>query len=114
VEVRKLPNLLPAQVMELQDALLANADRLLTSALAVLDLGHVPLGRSLAILGLEESGKAIAIHERRVEMASAPGGEPFRCDKVGRAVGQPPEEVGESVVNPELRSSKLGWVGACR
>jgi len=48
----------------------------------VLDLGHVPLARSLAILGLKESGKAIAIHERRVEMASAPEGEPFRCDRL--------------------------------
>jgi AbiV family abortive infection protein len=75
--VRKLPDLKPAQVVELQDALLANADRLLTSALAVLDLGNVGLARSLAILGVEESGKAIAIHERRVQMAYAPEGEPF-------------------------------------
>jgi AbiV family abortive infection protein len=52
----------------LQDALLANAHSLLTSALAVLDLGNVALARSLAILGLEESGKAIAVHNRRVEM----------------------------------------------
>lgn len=87
MDVWKLPNLLPAQVMELQDALLANADRLLTSALAVLDLGHVPLARSLAILGLEESGKAIAIHERRVEMASGPEGEPFRCDRLDELWG---------------------------
>lgn len=82
VEVQTLPNLSPAQVMELQDALLANADTLLTSALAVLDLRHVPLARSLAILGLEECGKAIAVHERRVEMASAPEGEPFTCDRL--------------------------------
>ena len=75
--VRKLPNLSPTRVVELQDALLANADRLLTSALAVLDLGNVGLARSLAILAMEESGKAIAIHERRVEMAYAPEGEPF-------------------------------------
>ena len=66
-------------MVKLQDALLANADALLTSALAVLDLGQVALARSLAILGLEESGKAIAVHERRVEMTSAPEGEPFRC-----------------------------------
>ncbi|WP_199562030.1 AbiV family abortive infection protein [Micromonospora deserti] len=64
-------------MVELQDALLANADRLLTAALAVLDLGNVGLARSLAILAMEESGKAIAIHERRVEMAYAPEGEPF-------------------------------------
>src|SRR4051794_33214527 len=68
----KLPDLSPAQVVRLQDALLANADALLTSALAVLDLGHFALARSLAILGLEESGKAIAIHDRRVEMAYEP------------------------------------------
>ncbi|MTK03172.1 AbiV family abortive infection protein [Micromonospora sp. CP22] len=64
-------------MVELQDALLANADRLLTAALAVLDLGTVGLARSLAILAMEESGKAIALHERRVEMAYAPEGEPF-------------------------------------
>jgi AbiV family abortive infection protein len=75
--VQKLPNLSPSQVTELQDALLANADRLLVSALAVLGLGNVGLARSLAILGMEESGKAIAIHERRVEIAYAPEGEPF-------------------------------------
>jgi AbiV family abortive infection protein len=62
------------QVVQLQDALLANADRLLRAALAVLDLGSVGLARSLAILAME-SGKAIAIHERRVQIAYAP--EPF-------------------------------------
>lgn len=77
--VRTLPDLSPAQVVQLQDALLANADALLTSALAVLNLGHVALARSVAILGLEESGKAIAIHERRVQIAYAPEREPFRC-----------------------------------
>ncbi|NHC24123.1 AbiV family abortive infection protein [Nocardioides sp. IC4_145] len=33
----------------------------------------------MAILGLEESGKAIAVHEGRVQMTSTPEGEPFRC-----------------------------------
>lgn len=61
----------------MQDALLANADRLLNAALTVLELGSFGLARSLAILGMEESGKAIAIHERRVEMAHAPEGVPF-------------------------------------
>lgn len=74
---RKLPDLSPQQVITLQDALLANADKLLTAALAVLDLGNVGLARSLAILGMEESGKAIAIHQRRVAIAFAPEGEPF-------------------------------------
>lgn len=78
--VRQLPDLTPKQVIRVQDALLANADALLRSALAVLGLGHVALARSLAILGLEESGKAIAVHERRVAMGYAPDGETFRCD----------------------------------
>jgi AbiV family abortive infection protein len=77
--LRKLPDLTPERVRQLQVALLANADALLTSALSVLDLGHVALARSLAILGLEESGKAIAVHGRRVQMTAAPEGEPFRC-----------------------------------
>jgi AbiV family abortive infection protein len=77
MSIRELPDRAPAQVVELQDALLANADRLLNSALAVLDLGNVALSRSLAILGMEESGKAIALHQRRVAMATEPEGEPF-------------------------------------
>lgn len=72
-----LPQLPPSQVVQLQDELLANADRLLVAALAVLDLGNVGLARSLVILGMEESGKAIAIHQRRVAMAYEPEGEPF-------------------------------------
>lgn len=56
---------------------MANADRLLSCSLAVLGLDKVGLARSLAILGMEESGKAIVIHERRVQMAYAPEGEPF-------------------------------------
>lgn len=75
------------QVVRLQDALLANANTLLTSALALLDLGHVALARSLAILGLEESGKAIAVHERRVEMCHIAEGEPFRCDRLDELWG---------------------------
>ncbi len=72
-----LPPLTPSQTVQLQDALLANADRLLTAAIAVLDLGNVGLARSLVILGMEESGKAIAIHQRRVQMAYEPEGESF-------------------------------------
>lgn len=85
--VRRLPDLSPVQVVRLQDALLANANTLLTSALALLDLGHVALARSLAILGLEESGKAIAVHERRVEMCHIAEGEPFRCDRLDELWG---------------------------
>lgn len=69
--------LTPVQVVALQDALLANADRLLNSARAVLALDNAALAQSLAILGLEESAKAIALHYRRVAMAYAAEGEPF-------------------------------------
>lgn len=81
---RRLPDLTPEQVVALQDALLANADALLTSALSVLDLGHVALAQSLAILGLEESGKAIAVHERRIAMAHASEGERFRVKRLDK------------------------------
>lgn len=70
-------DLTPGQVVALQDALLSNADRLLQAAVAMLEGDSAPLARSLAILGMEESGKAIALHERRVRMAYAPEGEPF-------------------------------------
>lgn len=80
--MRRLPDLTPEQVVRMQDALLANANTLLTSALALLDLGNIPLARSLAILGLEESGKAIAIHERRVAMGFISDGETFRCEQL--------------------------------
>jgi len=80
--VRKLPDLTPEQVVRLQDALLENANTLLTSALAILELGHDSHARSLAILGLEESGKAIAVHERRIEMGYAAAGETFRCERL--------------------------------
>ncbi|GAB3278415.1 hypothetical protein GCM10027449_18530 [Sinomonas notoginsengisoli] len=70
-------DLSPAQVIALQDALLANADQLLHAALTMLDSGNVTLARSLAILGMEESGKAIALHNRRVRMADVPEGEAF-------------------------------------
>lgn len=71
------PDLSPSQVIALQDALLENANRLLEAALAMLDADNVPLAQSLVILGMEESGKAIALHERRVRMAYAPEGQSF-------------------------------------
>lgn len=75
---QSLPETLsPAQVIALQDALLENADRLLRAAITMLDNDEVALARSLAILGMEESGKAIALHERRVGIAYAPEGEAF-------------------------------------
>lgn len=72
-----LPQLTPDQVVALFDALLSNADALLNAAALLLERDDVALARSLAILGLEESGKAIALHERRVAIAHAPEGEPF-------------------------------------
>lgn len=84
---RKKPlpaTLSPEQITALHDALLANAERLLQAALTLLNQDHVPLARSLAILGMEESGKAIALHERRVRMATAPEGEPFIDDQLQR------------------------------
>lgn len=87
MDIRELPDLTPNQVVELMDALLANADTLLATALNVLEEGRVPLARSLAILGMEESGKAIAVHERRVQMTRVPDGEPFRCEDLDRLWG---------------------------
>lgn len=75
-------DLSPDQVIALQDALLANADRLLGAALIALDAEDAALARSLAILGMEESGKAIALHERRVMVARAPEGEAFVDDQL--------------------------------
>jgi AbiV family abortive infection protein len=76
---RQLSELSPTQVPALFDALLENADRLLNAALAILDLGSPALARSLArslaILGMEESGKAIALFNGRVAMAYVPEGE---------------------------------------
>lgn len=81
-------DLSPAQVVALQDALLTNADRLLQAAIAMLESDNVPLARSLAILGMEESGKAIALHERRVGMAYAPEGEAFVDQRLRDLWGQ--------------------------
>jgi AbiV family abortive infection protein len=67
--VTKLSDLTPLQLEVLQDELLANADRLLVAAARSLAGGDASLARSLAILGIEESGKAIALHDRRVAMA---------------------------------------------
>lgn len=73
-----LPDTLtPEQVIALQDALLANADRLLHASLTMLESDNAALARALAILGMEESGKAIAVHERRVRMAHETEGASF-------------------------------------
>lgn len=79
---RRLPDMTPEQVERLQDALLANADALLVEASEVVKRGLPALARSLAILGMEESGKAIAIHQRRVRMPSLDEGTPFRSDEL--------------------------------
>ncbi|TCK63789.1 AbiV family abortive infection protein [Curtobacterium sp. PhB136] len=70
----------PPQVIALGDALLANADKLLSSSIRLLDGGDVGLARSIAILAIEESGKAIALHERRLQMVWEPEGAQFRCE----------------------------------
>lgn len=78
--IRTLPNLSPAQVVRLTDALLSNANRLFQSARVLLDADDIPLARSIAILGMEESAKAIALHQRRIEIVREAEGAPFRCD----------------------------------
>jgi AbiV family abortive infection protein len=93
VPSNRLPDLSPSQVVALQDSLLANADRLLQGALAILELGNVGLARSLAILAMEESGKAIALHDRRVAIAYSPEGEPFVDDRVRRIWLSHPEKL---------------------
>lgn len=80
---RKLPaSITPGQVVDLYDALLSNADSLLRAADSLLNQGQEALAQSLAILGLEESGKAIAIFERRLRMATAEEGETFFTDEM--------------------------------
>lgn len=76
----RLPDLTPEQVVDLLDQVLSNADSLLASAIVLLEAGQVGRARALAILGMEESGKAIAIHERRVQMQHIEAGEPFMCE----------------------------------
>lgn len=73
----RLPDLSGPQVVALHDALLSNADRLLSAAARALEDGDAPLAQTLAILGMEESGKAIALHERRRAMEYRPEGEAF-------------------------------------
>lgn len=61
--IRVLTKPSPSQVNGLQDELLANSDRLLNTALGLLVPDDIALARSLAILGMEESEKAIALHK---------------------------------------------------
>lgn len=75
-------DLSPEQVIALQDALISNADRLLMAALAALNADDAALARSLGILGMEESGKAIALHERRIAMTRSAEGEAFVDDRL--------------------------------
>jgi AbiV family abortive infection protein len=60
-----------AQLEALYDELLENADQLCRDAEVLLETGSVARGRALVILALEESAKAIAIHESRAEAAMA-------------------------------------------
>jgi AbiV family abortive infection protein len=88
-----LPDLSPEQVVRLFDALLSNADALLNATAALLDAGQPGLARSLAVLGLEESGKAIAIHDRRVSIAYCDGDEPFVNDSLRKLWGSHPKKL---------------------
>lgn len=126
--VRQLPDLSPRQVERLLNALLSNTDALLNTALVVLGIGQVALARSIAILGLEECGKAIAIHERQVEIVGRPEGEPFRCtaldelwashtrklDKVYEFLVDEKYWWGLSPSDPEHNARELGTIRAWR
>jgi len=123
---RRLPDLTPVQVIALEDALLANADKLLSSSIALLDRGDVGLARSLAILAIEESGKAIALHERRLQMAWEPEGAQFRCewldalwashtkklDQVHQFLEEEKYWFGEQASEPERNLALLGTLRA--
>lgn len=124
--IRKLPDLSPAQVVRLQDELLANADQLFAAADSIVQTGTVRLARSLAILGLEESGKAIAVHERRVQMAFTVEGSPFRdqvldqlwgshekkLEAVYRFLLADPYWFGTGPADPDVTQTVLGSVRA--
>lgn len=58
-----------AQLEALYDELLENADQLCRDAEVLLEAESVERARALVILALEESAKAIAIHESRAEAA---------------------------------------------
>lgn len=70
----------------------------------MLESDDVPLARSLAILGMEESGKAIALYWRRRQMAYASEGEPFvneRLQNLWREHGLKLETVHRLLVEEE-------------
>lgn len=104
-----LPELGPEQVVRLFDALLENADGLLVSADELLASGKSRLSRSLAILGLEELGKAIALFERRVEIAYELQGSPFVTEKLRALWRSHPDKL--RLVLRFLREEKY-WFGA--
>jgi len=70
-------NLSPAQMIALQDDLLASADRLRTSALSMIERGLVPVARLFATSSVDKTRKAIVTHQRRDEMSREPEGAPF-------------------------------------
>lgn len=104
-----LPNLSPTEVVDLVDALLANADALLNAASMLLDASQIALARSLAILGLEESGKAIALHQRRVDIADSPEGDPFVDDRLTALWASHPKKL--EAVHSFLADEQY-WFGA--
>lgn len=59
------PSLTDEQAEALYDSVLHNADVLCRSANALLDIDSIAAARSLVVLALEESGKAILLHQAR-------------------------------------------------
>ncbi len=76
----------PAQVIRLQDALLANADRPLGFALTILDSGHVALAWSLAISAWRSPGSD------RITRTASPDRLTGRSTLRQRTVGTPSVE----------------------
>lgn len=70
------------QIEDLYDALLANADRLCRDAELLMGAGSGGRARALAILALEESAKAIAIHEKRADAAMSGTTLPETLDQI--------------------------------
>lgn len=86
-------HLSPEQVIDLFDALLSNGDSLLDAASTLNQQGSPRLARSLAILGREESGKAIALFNRRVQIAHEAEGAAFVDDPLRKLWGSHSEKL---------------------
>ena len=109
--VRQLPDLTGRQVVELQNALLSNADRLLTAALTALRDDNIALSRSPVILALEESGKAIARNLARRSPCTSGGfrlpARPKVSGFVNDRLAPPSEHPSDCAAPPAGRSTML-------